>query len=192
MVDGDDDEVCDRDDPCTNGAQATKPKLVGTKLLAPGGDDKVNLSGSAVVPVTPELDPSENGVRFLLTGATGATIVDTTIPGGDYNPGTRTGWRANRAGTAWTYIGPGTTTDGIQKVSVKLAPKSVEGGVKFKVKGKDGTYPVAQADVPVTGTLVLDPPAATTGQCIEASFPATPPASPSCRLGKNGSVLKCK
>jgi hypothetical protein len=77
-------------------------------------------------------------------------------------------------------------------VGVKLAPRSVTGGLKFKVKGKNGLYPVTGPDVPVSGTLVLDSPAATTGQCVEAVFPATPPAKPSCVLTAGGATLRCR
>ena len=184
--------VCDRDDPCTNGVPATKHALILRKIATPAADDKLSFKGSAVIPLTPTLDPAENGVRILLSGAAGATILDAAIPAGAYDPVAKTGWKVNGAGTAWTYRGPGTTTEGVQKVVVKLAPRSVAGGLKFKVKGKNGSYPVAAPDVPVTGLLVLDPPTATTGQCVEAFFPATPPAKPSCALSAGGSTLKCR
>lgn len=192
IVDTDTDTICDRDDPCTNGVPATKHKLILAKLLTPAADDRLNFKGSAVIPLTPTLNPSANGVRLLLIGDDGTSILDVTIPSGAYDPVTKTGWRSNGAQTAWNYKGPGTSTQGIQKVSVKLAPRSVTGGVKFKVKGKNGLYPVTAPNVPVDATLVLDPPSATTGQCIQAVFPATPPAKPSCALTAGGSTLKCR
>jgi hypothetical protein len=130
-------------------------------------------------------------VRVLVVGATGTQIVDTTIAGGAYDSGTRTGWRVNGAGTSWTWKGPGTATQGIIKVGVKRI-QSIPGGIKFKVSGRNGTYTVTAPELPVTGILVLDPPAATGGQCVEARFPATPPAKPSCTLQSGGATLKCK
>jgi hypothetical protein len=129
-------------------------------------------------------------VRIVLTGATDATLLDVAIPSGAYNAITKTGWKSNGAQTAWTYKGPGMATQGIQKVGIKLNPK-VPGGIKFALKGKDGTYPVTATDVPVTATLVLDAPTATSGQCVEVRFPAAPPTSPSCTL-IGGAALKCK
>lgn len=191
VVDGDADTLCDRDDPCTNGALATKHKLTAVKITAPPGNDKLSLKGQAVISLSPPLDLVTNGVRVLVVGANGTAVVDTAIAGGAYDSGTRTGWRVNGAGTSWTWKGPGTGTQGIVKVGVKLKP-STPGFVKFKVSGKNGTYTVTSPELPVTGIVVLDPPAATTGQCIEARFPATPPAKPSCTLQSGGATLKCK
>ena len=191
VVDTDGDTLCDADDPCTNGALATKHKLTASKLTAPAGNDKLGLKGQATIPLVPTLDPVANGVRVLVVAATGADIVDTTIAPGAYDSGTRTGWRANGAGTAWTWKGPGTATQGIVKVTIKRKPQ-IPGFVKFKVSGKNGTYTATAPDLPVTGILVLDPPAAISGQCIEARFPATPPAKPSCSLRSNGATLLCK
>ncbi len=78
-----------------------------------------------------------------------------------------------------------------QKLGVKVN-KAVPGGIKFGLKGKNGTYPVNGSDLPVVATLVLDVPTAIDGQCVEARFPATPPAPPSCVLVAAGATLKCK
>ena len=62
IVDTDTDTICDRDDPCTNGALATKHKLTATKLLTPAGNDKLSLKGRRRIPLTPTLT-RVNGVR---------------------------------------------------------------------------------------------------------------------------------
>src|SRR5262249_1146023 len=157
----------------TNGAGATKPTLTATKLLSPLGDDKLSIKGQAVVPTTPTLDPLGRGVRVLLSGATGTMLLDATIPGGAYDSLTKTGWKVNAVHTSWTYKSPGTGTDGIDKVGVKVDP-NVPGAIKFGVKGKNGSYPLAAIDLPVTATLVLDVPTAIGGQCVEERFPAMP------------------
>jgi cysteine-rich repeat protein len=176
--------------PCTNGALATKPRLTGKKLLPPPGDDGLSIKGAAIVPTSPALDPPNRGVRLLLTGATGAILFDVTIPPGAYDATTKSGWVTNGANTAWTYKSPGTSTQGIQKVQIKLDP-TASGAIKFTVKGKNGVYPVVATDLPVMATLVLDVPTAAGGQCVELRFPAVPPTSPSCTLIK-GATLKCK
>jgi len=60
------------------------------------------------------------------------------------------------------------------------------------VKGKNGNYPVNGANLPLVGTIVIDVPNATTGQCGEAKFPAVPPAKPSCLSTSGGKTIKCK
>jgi hypothetical protein len=55
-----------------------------------------------------------------------------------------------------------------------------------------GRYAVETANLPLTGTLVIDVPNATTGQCGEAHFPAVLPAKPSCTTASVGNAVKCK
>lgn len=175
---------------------AAKPKLTLTKVLAPSGDDKLSMKGEATLaaPFSPPLDPVANGVRLIVRDGTDGLVVDATIAGGTYDPATRTGWRVNGTGRTWTYRAAGTQPQGITTVGLKTVSKT-PGLVKFKVKGKNGTYAVDTlnpAVLPLRATLILDPPAATTGQCIELTFPATPPARPSCRVAGPGTVVKCK
>ena len=191
QANADGDAQGDACDPCTNGAAASKPKLTATKLLAPGGDDKLSFKGQATIPVAPALDLLNRGVRILLSGTTGTTLLDATVPGGAYDSTTKTGWKVNASHTNWTYRSPGTATEGIDKVGVKVAP-DVAGAIKFSVKGKNGTYAATQADLPVTATLVLDVPTAVGGQCVEERFTAPPPGRPSCALASSGATLKCK
>jgi uncharacterized delta-60 repeat protein len=183
--DADGDGLGDACDPCTNGAIASRAKLTISRLAPPGGDDGLMLSGEAVVPLDPPLDPRARGVRVVLTGATGATLLDTTIPPGVYVA--RSGWLANAAGTAWTYRTAATA--GVRKVVVRRA--STTGAVRVSAKMKGGTYTVTPADLPVTATVVLDVPTAAGGQCLTLAFPATPPARPGCTLG-GGRTLRCR
>ena len=161
------------------------------KVREPVGDDKLTFKGEGTLPMPfdPPLDPQANGVRLLIHDATGGVVVDATIPGQPYDSILRTGWKTNGAGTAWTYKNPGNQPQGITTVGVKTIP-SLPGLVKFKVKGKDGAYLVDL--LPVQATLILDPTAATTGQCIDATFTAIPPERPSCVVAGSGTVVKCK
>jgi hypothetical protein len=69
---------------------------------------------------------------------------------------------------------------------VSLADKSKKapGLVQVKAQGANGIYVASAA---VDAGVVLPESA----QCFEATFPAAPPASPSCTL-VNGVTLKCK
>lgn len=194
QTNGDADALGDACDPCTNlvPTGAEKQILLVTKLTPPAGDEKLVMKGFFTgVPAAPTIDPVANGLRVLVTDALGATTVDVTIPGGAYDVGTKTGWRANGTGTSFKWKGPGTTTNGIQKVQLRAIPSS-PGRFKFGVKGKDGSYPVNPANLPLTGTIVIDVPFASTGQCGEATFPAAPPAKPSCTAVGGGKTVKCK
>jgi hypothetical protein len=151
----------------------------------PVGDDGLGFKGSIMLspPVGPTLDPVTNGIGIRLVD--GATLVlDALLPGGAYDPVGKTGWKVNKPGTAWTYVGPKTgAVGGITKVVLSDKSRKTPGLVAFSVVGKAGSYAVG---VEVVAGLVLPGPAA----CFEATFPATPPAKPSCVLGKK--TLKCK
>ncbi len=192
--DGDSDGRGDACDPCTNSVPtgALKTKLTIVKLGTPPGDDRLKFTGQfGAVPLTPTVDPVTKGIRVLLNDDTGAIVLDAIIPGGAYNAATRVGWKANGAGTSWIYKNAGNPVPlvgGIIKVSLKK--QKTPGLFKFSISGKNGNYAVPGANLPVTGTLVIDSPFATTGQCGEAFFPGPPPV-PSCTLSPSG-TLKCK
>jgi hypothetical protein len=118
-------------------------------------------------------------------------VIDATVNGGAYNTLTRTGWKVNGSHTTWTYKNPGTDPNGFTVVGVKTTP-SKPGLVKLKVKGKNGAYAVHTNHLPLQTTFILDPPFASTGECVEAVWPATFPAKPSCTVASAGGTVKCK
>src|SRR6185295_3587402 len=81
--DGDGDGLGDVCDPCTNvGPAVVKPKLTMSKLIAPGGADRLKFKGIVTVPTTPVIDPSVHGIRVVVTDDDGSVVVDATVPGG--------------------------------------------------------------------------------------------------------------
>jgi hypothetical protein len=191
--DADGDGTGDACDPCSNflPVLASRPNVKITKLLTPPGDDRLKFSGAITVPATPAIDPLTNGIRVILADASGALVVDATLPGGLYDPFTRAGWKVNGTNTTYTYRNAGVVAPLVQGISKVVVKKSTRtpGAVQFSVTGKDGSYGFVPAELPLVGTLVLDPPYAATNQCGEALFPGP---SPSCTyLGTSG-VLKCR
>lgn len=174
------DGACDADQPCLGGVGLTRAKLTLTKVAAPTGDDGLKLAGEMIVPTTPAIDPLADGVRLAVTGASG-TIADVAVPPGAFDPGTRSGWKVNRAGTAWTFISK-TGVGGIVKVSVKTLPVPA-GRVKVKVTGKKGTFVAGPADLPLVATFSLAP----AEQCGSADFGA---GDATCVAA--GATVRCK
>jgi hypothetical protein len=79
--------------------------------------------------------------------------------------------------------------DGVYNVALKdLSPRQL-GHVRFTIRGKHQNYAVGA--IPVTGTIVIDSPIASSGQCGEAKFPGPSPA-PACRFNSVHSTLRCR
>jgi hypothetical protein len=133
------------------------------------------------VPFDPPLDPLHNGVRIVVDDASLAVAVDETLPGAAYDAATRQGWTVSASGWRWrSRTGP------ITKVGIKTSSK-VPGGLRFSVKGRNGTWDGMDAVTPLRATLVLDPPDAPGGQCATTAFGAT-----SCAFTGSGSTLRCR
>jgi hypothetical protein len=199
QTDSDSDNVGDACDPCNNirSVFGVKPKIIIVKLLTPPGDDKLKFKGSMTIPPQggdPTLDPTTEGARAIIVDSTGALVVDVTIPPGVYSTSNRAGWKVNGAATSFTYINAGTVIplpQGIKKFGIKRSTKTV-GLLKFSITGKNGSYAVNTANLPLIGTVILDVPNATTGLCGESKFPGPPNPLGACAIVSNGNVVRCK
>jgi len=180
----------------------TKAQLKLNKLLAPAGDDQLQVQGNMSFPgltlPTPPLDVLNQGMRVQIVdlGAGSAVLLDHQIPGGAVPNlcGPKDGWKTNTPLTSQKFktktdsIPPGCVPGsalGIEQAQAQDKTAKLKGG-KFKVKGKNGTY------VPATGpfriSIVLGGAAeSAVGQCAEHTF-----APADCSLNKSGKTLKCK
>jgi parallel beta-helix repeat protein len=175
---------------CSSSAPVAKPRIVIRKLDTPPGDDALVFSGKLTLaqPFTPPLDPVANGVGVLITDATGARVLDLVIPGGAFDPVLKRGWKTAPDGGKWNYVDRSATPPaGITRVMIDGRSRRRPGLVRFRVKGKYGSYAVEPANLPLAGFVVLDPPTAETGQCGQMTF-ADP--APSCTT--DGFEVRCR
>lgn len=189
LPDDDGDALCNDVDPCTNGARATKPKLKITRALAPSGDEGMKLSGTIMISTVPTIDPVAKGARILVTDATGATVFDDLLPAVAYGMLGKFGWKVNGQGTSWKYMSPANVLTDTLKASLK-AVATTPGLYKFIAVVGLGNLPVQGAQLPLTGTFVIDSPTAETGQCGEAIFDGPP--GPVCTATPSGTTINCK
>ena len=175
------------DDHCANGGTVSKAKIRLTNFTTPGGDDTLRLSGTLTLAAAPTLTPDTQGVRIVVADAGGTTLLDVTVPGGNFDAASKTGWKSNATGTSWKFSAPAVSGSVVSRVSLKI-PTSMPASVKFSVSGKAGNYAAPTMSIPVTATLILD---ASAGQCGVATFPGPRPA-PSCAFNKSGSALICQ
>jgi len=188
QADSDHDGIGDACDPCSNIVPvfAVKPKVRIARLNVPGGE-KMRFKGTITVPASPPIDPATKGVRVLIHDDLGAALFDVTVPGG-FDPTSGVGWKANKRHTAWRYRNP-SGFQSIVRIRVR-GRRRTPGWLKFVVIGQNGTYPMSPTRMPARGTMVIDSPFATTGQCGEAFFTTAP--APHCSVRARGKTLVCK
>jgi hypothetical protein len=138
------------------------------------------------VPAQPTLDPITRGLRIIMSDSLDGEVIDVRLPGGAYSSTVKAGWKGGATG--WNYANGGQVLpllQGITKVSLR-GRASQPGVYSVAITGKNGSYAIQPGGLPVTVTVVMNPPLATTGQCAEIGF--DPGA---CRLSTNGSLV-CK
>ena len=189
MADSDFDGVCDPKDNCPTVANADQTDTDGDGLgdacdpcddtmAAPAisprlalGRHGIRLSSGMILPYpfTPSLDPVRKGIRVVIRDARNGMMVDATIPGGVFNASAKAGWTVNRAGTVWVYRNGGRVVplvEGITKVTVRDLSKKTPGKLAITVVSKLGVH--GKPHLPMSITLAVDSPVATSGQCAEA------------------------
>ncbi|MDX2165762.1 MAG: right-handed parallel beta-helix repeat-containing protein [Deltaproteobacteria bacterium] len=153
---------------CDSGVTMSESAIRIARLDTPPGDDTLTFNGRLAIahPFSPSFDPSLYGVGIVIADQAGTRVLDTTIAGGAYDPQTKVGWRVSSTGKRWKYVNKSSSpANGITAITIKDLSSRQPGLIDFRVQGKRGTYAVAPSAVTLTGTLVLDPPTAATGQC---------------------------
>jgi hypothetical protein len=175
--DADGDGTPDRCDPCTNGGPISRARL---KIRG----DSFTLSGRiALAPATlAALDLRARGVWVRVIDAVGHGIVQFDLSGTDIAPHVADDWQVAANGNKWIRRFTGRPR---QQLKVSRVPATSM--VTFAVRGKTNVLPAPPPPFPLRLQLVFDPPAATTGQCGEATFLSGPPAE--CALGSHDVVF---
>jgi hypothetical protein len=123
------------------------------------------------------VDPPARGARLLLQDTAGATILDTTLPSGPE-------WKATGE-RSWRYRTARGGSGGSIRVALRLSQST--GLLTVRVAGRNATYPPDGTRNPLVLTLVLDPPAASTGLCAErVAWPR------GCTVSSSGSSAFCR
>ncbi len=212
--DGDGDQVCDEDDLCplvADPAQAdvdvdgigdacdacinpAGTELVGTrlsltKLTAPGGDDRMRLRVSAMLPRGPALNPIATGLTLLISDAIDTIAVAATIPGGDFDRATRTGWQVNAGGNVFNFRSQSDdpALAGVRRITLKA--DASRSRVRLVVLGRDSIYGRPSA-TPIRVTANFNP--TVPGQCAETDFPVFTGPPPRCMYLNSGARLTCR
>jgi hypothetical protein len=167
----------------------TRAKLAFTQLHRPAGRQAVGFAGRFASVARPAaIDPLAGGVRLVIVDRIGMPVVDASIAGGAYDRAARVGWRVNRSRTVWTYRATGPTLPhGIARVRVEIGTRAIA----FVVKGRHGHYPFAEDDLPLVGTLMLDPAAAVASDCGDRALAVEAPRGFWCRASRDGAALRC-
>jgi hypothetical protein len=132
-------------------------------------------------------------VRVVLHDATGV-LLDVAVPGGAYDPVTKTGWKANRLvpPTSWKYVNKSVSPPGgIGKVLITDKSTRMPGLLKFVVTGKKIALASQAPSLPVSGELFVNA-LASDDQCAALGFWGPAGTAPVCSVNAKGTTLACK
>lgn len=189
QIDSDGDGDGDFCDICTASGEAISPQVKISKLTTGGGDDKFLLKGFMVFDAPPVFDPRDNGIRVLVEDASGALVVDATIPGGAFSPVTRSGWIPLKNG-GYRFRSKALIGSAIQKVILKRTGRDPN-AIVFKVTGAKGSFAFPEMQLPLMATLTLDPDPEMAAVCAEMAFSDAKPG-PYCSFRNGNSVVLCR
>jgi cysteine-rich repeat protein len=152
--------------------------LVSVQHGAPGRD-RLSLRAAFTIPSAfGTLDPAATGTSLLVDDAAGGNQLALTIPPGAH-------WA--RRGRRWLYRDRVGSVGGIRKLVIADDSGGGVPGVDVSVTGRNGSYPLAFAELPLAVTIVLgDATAGQAGYCGRRSFDAG-----SCTAARGGSRLVC-
>lgn len=161
--DGNADGLCDAD--CATPAALTGLKVKFGGVATGPGDDRLTVRSETTLS-NPAIDPITGGLKLWIDDANGVVVADIVLPGGAYSNATRTGWKVNPAGTAWTFKHP-TGVVGITRATVRARP-SAPGTFRIQLSGKKSGYGLAGSVGPLRIGVALSP-----TQCASAPLTCT-------------------
>lgn len=170
---------------CTAGVPLAGAAVRVTRVDAPPGDDTLRFHGRMVLahPFNPSLDPVGHGMGLVIADELGTRMVDVVLPSGAYDGTIKAGWRTSSTGRKWRYVdGRRPPAHGLSSVVIKDLSRRQAGLIDVRATARNGGYQLAGSATALTGTVVLDPPTAETGQCGAAIA--------SCRT--RGSTVRCR
>src|SRR5262249_19828150 len=146
-----------------------KPQLVIRNYVTGPGDDTFTLSGTMMAAGLNTLAPDVTGLRVILADSTGAIVHDVTVPGGDYQTATKTGWKTDKQKRTWKYSNPA-LVGGLLNNARLAVNKHVPGSVSIKVHGQHGGFATEPVNIPLWVRVET-----TNGPiCSDAAFPGPP------------------
>lgn len=175
---------------CAGGGGLAQPKLVIRRLDTPAGDDTIVFTGTLALPVpfAPPLDPATVGIGVRVRDAAGTSMLDLLVPGGAYDALTRVGWKTTPSRGSWKWVDRSAAPlGGLGGITVKDLSRRSPGLVRVSIRGRHGAYAIDPTALPLTGTIILDPPTAETGQCAAEDFAGPVPSCTS-----DGRMVRCR
>lgn len=144
------------------------------------GSDRLSLRAEFAIPSAfGTLDPAATGTSLLVENAAGDDMLALTFPPGAH-------WIGRRG--RWLYRDRAGSVGGIRKLVIADDTRGGVPGVDVRVSGRNGSYPLAFAELPLAVTILLgDATAGQAGSCGRRSFDAG-----SCRSTRGGTRLVCR
>lgn len=169
--DVDRDGLGDACDPCSGAREAVaSASAVRLRPRDNAGRYVFVARGSSALPAGPHVDPPTQGVRFLLA-VDGASHIDANLSPDDATQGGIARWTktATRSGQRFAFRSPGREA-AVRELTIEIDDDG-PGIMRFRVEGDIADIVPARFDQ-IAATVVLAPPRASAGECVEMRFSA--------------------
>jgi len=190
-VDSDGDGLPDSIDPCVSipeqNIDSARLDVRRINKDQTPGNDSLHLKGEFLFPTkAKDLDPAATGARILIYSNTLALLSDVMIPpGAPWSADVELVGGGLISEGKWVFRDPTGAHSGIRRFRIREFSPYALNGVYIRVVGKRGTYPVAEADVPIRVTVIIGDGQA--ANCADVTFEAG-----NCTFGPHGRRLKCR
>ncbi len=186
-------DACDADDGCAdvdgNRALGDGSRIVVKRELEAATPNVLVVAADVFLPSGrpfAEIDPLTRPFSLAVRADNGSLRVAETFPTTPFLGGDSAGWRYESKPKEWVYTDrSGAVTNGFVAVVLKDMGQSVVGRVRVEIFGRDGLYPLTDADQPLGVQLTLGDPAA--GECGAITYEEA-----ECRSALSGDRLTCK
>jgi probable HAF family extracellular repeat protein len=178
-------DACDR---CVDGAPITGAVLRTAGWATDAEDDRLTVQGTVTLAGGATFDPAADGMRLLVTDATGRSVIDAIVPPGGWDAATQAGWRQATPWRKATYLTGSPVAAAVSRIVVA---RSVTAPTRLRltVTGRHGNFARPPVLLPLDAIVFLGATDAPDLPCGETAFGRH--AGSRCVTSATGQAVTC-